>query len=397
MRAEYLVEFREFANTCRMPLVRTAYLLCGCSGVAENLARRALEDAAVHWDRLRRDPDRMTWVRRSMVGMHVVQSRRGRFADALRGRDSRRSGGDGLSDVAGRSVLMAALSALPPRQRVVIVLRYGEGLDERVVAEQLGCAFGTVPNLAARAFLRLGGDGQQLRDGLADEVEQAVLIAPAVDAIVTGARIRAVNRRWAALAALTVLAAAGTLAAAAAMVDEPPVYRADPLRTSPLASASASASAIAPAPLATIKPPVGYSLLRSGTVNGTPWSVRIADLEETAMGTFPGPIPLMCVQVTIGTYVWKPDPYGGGCLVTPADHVNLVGSIPSHGGVAVDVEQTDLLAAKLVLVYPDRTETVPVFVKDGHRFFAYAYVAGDPMPTSRTTYDKDGYVDYKYP
>ncbi len=47
------------------------------------------------------------------------------------------------------------VTALPPRQRAVVVLRYYEGLSEREIAEALGCSPGTVKSTASAALRTL--------------------------------------------------------------------------------------------------------------------------------------------------------------------------------------------------------------------------------------------------
>jgi RNA polymerase sigma factor (sigma-70 family) len=59
------------------------------------------------------------------------------------------------ADLAGRASLRAALAALAPRQRAVIVLRYYEDLTERETAEALGISVGTVKSQARDALARL--------------------------------------------------------------------------------------------------------------------------------------------------------------------------------------------------------------------------------------------------
>jgi RNA polymerase sigma factor (sigma-70 family) len=58
--------------------------------------------------------------------------------------------------------MRAALLALPPRMRAVLVLRFFEDLSERDTAELLGCSAGTVKSQTARGLSRLR---EQLGDG----------------------------------------------------------------------------------------------------------------------------------------------------------------------------------------------------------------------------------------
>jgi RNA polymerase sigma factor (sigma-70 family) len=57
--------------------------------------------------------------------------------------------------VVERDAVWAAVRALPPRQRAVVVLRYYEDLSEADIAEALGCSRGTVKSQAAAALDRL--------------------------------------------------------------------------------------------------------------------------------------------------------------------------------------------------------------------------------------------------
>lgn len=51
--------------------------------------------------------------------------------------------------------VLAALAALPTRQREVLVLRYWGELSEREIAETLGISTGTVKSSASRAIATL--------------------------------------------------------------------------------------------------------------------------------------------------------------------------------------------------------------------------------------------------
>ena len=62
---------------------------------------------------------------------------------------------DPAAEAAQRSDLLAALRELAPRQRAVIVLRYGADLNDAQVAALLGCSEGTVRSQAWRALAKL--------------------------------------------------------------------------------------------------------------------------------------------------------------------------------------------------------------------------------------------------
>ncbi len=62
---------------------------------------------------------------------------------------------DPTRDADLRLMMRTALWQLPPAQRVVIVLRYYEDLQEAQVAALLGCSVGTVRSRTHRAVTRL--------------------------------------------------------------------------------------------------------------------------------------------------------------------------------------------------------------------------------------------------
>lgn len=51
--------------------------------------------------------------------------------------------------------LLAALRALPPRQRAVVVLRYLQDLSEQQTADALSISVGTVKSTSSKALARL--------------------------------------------------------------------------------------------------------------------------------------------------------------------------------------------------------------------------------------------------
>lgn len=135
-------------------LLRTAYLLTGDHGHAEDLVQTALLKAFRHWARVSRDGEPLAYVRRIMVNAN--RSRLRLFA----------SSEQVLEDVPDRPVdsaeihaaddeLREALLELPPKMRAVLVLRYFDDLTEAQTAQILGCATSTVSTHAARGLARL--------------------------------------------------------------------------------------------------------------------------------------------------------------------------------------------------------------------------------------------------
>ena len=71
------------------------------------------------------------------------------------------------------------LRSLPPRMRVVLVLRYVDGLSDEVIADRLGIATGTVRSQAHRALahVRAGLVPRGTVDGPVDGPVDAAVVA----------------------------------------------------------------------------------------------------------------------------------------------------------------------------------------------------------------------------
>lgn len=149
-------EFREFM-VGRWPwLVRLAYALTGDWGHAEDLAQTALTKALISWRRLRRADDPDAYLRRILLNANHSRFRKRRVPETgTAPEDHAATVGDGTEQADQRSVLVAALMELPPRQRAVVVLRYWDGLTETQTAAILGCSPGTVRSQASRALAKL--------------------------------------------------------------------------------------------------------------------------------------------------------------------------------------------------------------------------------------------------
>ncbi|NUP52360.1 MAG: SigE family RNA polymerase sigma factor [Catenulispora sp.] len=148
-------EFGDFMAARWPALVRTAYLLTGDQHLAEDLAQATLTKVYASWKRVRRADDIDAYVRRVLVNTNAGRFRKRRVAEHLVAAPYDGRGHEPHEPLAQRTALMAALAALPGRQRAVVVLRYWEDLSEREVAAILGCSQGTVKSQAAKALARL--------------------------------------------------------------------------------------------------------------------------------------------------------------------------------------------------------------------------------------------------
>jgi DNA-directed RNA polymerase specialized sigma24 family protein len=177
--------FAEFAAACAGAVRRQALLLTGQPERAARLAERALADTARHWERLVASGGPAAaeeHARRRLATSTLRRSPRGRrprpAARLTAGRDgSSRSDLGPVADpglAAGQrpesdsDATWRALASLPPRRRVVLVLRYDEGLGDEAVGARTGLPAGTVAadaeaGLAAlRSILRRRGHPEDL-------------------------------------------------------------------------------------------------------------------------------------------------------------------------------------------------------------------------------------------
>src|SRR4051812_11643086 len=115
--------------------MRTALLLTGDRGRAEDLVQTALFETYRRWLRLRDRTDPVGYARKALVTTHRNWIGRrswheppvGEIIDISQGI----AAADDVGRVAERLRIRAALMALPPRMRAVVVLRFFEDLSER--------------------------------------------------------------------------------------------------------------------------------------------------------------------------------------------------------------------------------------------------------------------------
>jgi RNA polymerase sigma-70 factor (sigma-E family) len=148
--------FAVFVEQRSTALVRTAYLLTGDRGHAEDLVQTALLRTARHWARARDAPE--AYVRRVLVNLSRDRVRslfRRPRESPLPDEVDIWSVDAGYEQVTERRAVVRALAQLAPRQRQVIVLRFFEDLSVEQTAELLGFSAGTVKSYTSRALARL--------------------------------------------------------------------------------------------------------------------------------------------------------------------------------------------------------------------------------------------------
>lgn len=150
-------EFTAFVQSKGASLSRAAYYLCGDVHRAQDLVQVALTKTYVAWSTARRR-DPYAYARRVLVNSNVDSWRRRRWREAPGGDAAIHTGPsapDLTSQVADRQLLVAALLALTPRERAVLVLRFFEDLSERDTAQALNVGVGTVKSTSSRALAKL--------------------------------------------------------------------------------------------------------------------------------------------------------------------------------------------------------------------------------------------------
>ncbi len=151
-------EFREFVESCSDALFRSALLLSGDEGRAEDLAQTALFETYGAWPRIRDRQRCLAYARRCVLNEWLNWNRKRSNSELPvdpMPETPRTGEQDGLAE---SHAVLGALSRLPPRQRAVVVLRYYEDLTEVQVARLLHCSVGTVKSQASAALTKLRAD-----------------------------------------------------------------------------------------------------------------------------------------------------------------------------------------------------------------------------------------------
>jgi RNA polymerase sigma-70 factor (ECF subfamily) len=147
-------DFAEFYGSSFDQLCVQLYVHTGDLAEAQDVVQEAFCRALARWDRIAFYEDPVAWVRKVAWNLATSRWRRVRTAMtfANRQRHETAPGPDG-----DRVDLVAALAALPPRQRQAVVLHYLGDVAVAEIAEIIGAAEGTVKSWLHRARRQLQG------------------------------------------------------------------------------------------------------------------------------------------------------------------------------------------------------------------------------------------------
>jgi RNA polymerase sigma-70 factor (sigma-E family) len=148
-------EFTEYVSA-RMPaLRRLALLLCHDWHGADDLVQGAITKLYLNWGKARAS-DSVDAYARTILVREFLRERRLGWARRVTVTDQPPDIAASDVDKDGSLDVRAAIAALPPRQRAVLVLRYHYDLNVDQTANVLGCSAGTVKSQTskARAALR---------------------------------------------------------------------------------------------------------------------------------------------------------------------------------------------------------------------------------------------------
>jgi len=149
-------DYSEYIESRLPALRRLALMLCQDRHRADDVVQQAVIRVYVHWAKASAADNTDAYVNAILVREFLHERRSGwtrrvSVTDQVPEAPILTADRDSLMD------LQAAVAALPPRQRAVLVLRYYCDLNTDQTAAALGCATGTVKSQTAKALAALRG------------------------------------------------------------------------------------------------------------------------------------------------------------------------------------------------------------------------------------------------
>ena len=189
-RGQRRAAFEQFVAGTSESFLRTAFLVTGDLGLAEDLVQETFCQVARRWPRVAAMEHPQAYARRILVNLAIDGAgRRSRhraelvadvLGDGLTTTDQPDASSSAFIRTEVRLDLVGALGALAPRQRTMLVLRYFDDLSEAEVASTLGCSLGTVKSSTSRALNRMrtlvGVDRAPLSEANLEAQSEALLV-----------------------------------------------------------------------------------------------------------------------------------------------------------------------------------------------------------------------------
>lgn len=163
--------FDSFVADSYPRLVRTAFLLTGDRGHAEDLVQSCLLRTYLGWGRLHDHDNAEAYARTVLFRLWSRWRRRRWRAEIPTAAIDTATADQKMASVETADLVLRCLMDLPADQRAVLVLRYYEGCSEAETARLLGCRPGTVKSRAARALAALRASGLLTEQSDAKTVE----------------------------------------------------------------------------------------------------------------------------------------------------------------------------------------------------------------------------------
>ena len=155
-RRDHDEAFTDFVALRSPALHRTAYLLVGDRGLAQDLLQEALTKTYVAWPRLRDPRKAEAYARKAVTTTAIGWYRRRQWSSERAAESLPDAPGPGHEEhVTERDWLWRALQELPPRQRAALVCRFYDDLSEADTAAAMGCAPGTVKSQVSAGLAKL--------------------------------------------------------------------------------------------------------------------------------------------------------------------------------------------------------------------------------------------------
>jgi RNA polymerase sigma-70 factor (sigma-E family) len=152
MRQAEEEEYREYVVARLDRLRRTAYLLCGDWHTADDLVSITLARLYRTWRRAKQMENLDAYVRAMLTNAFLDEGRRPWRREEATTTLPEQAATSPYPAVVDRAALADLLTALPRRQRAIVVLRFYCDMSVAEVAQLLGVSEGTVKSQAARGL-----------------------------------------------------------------------------------------------------------------------------------------------------------------------------------------------------------------------------------------------------